>query len=97
VLVAALGTDLITAFTGVIEALGNMGPAFGEAGPTASFVDGYSTPARLLLATLMLVGRLEIFPMVLMLIVPYRSIRHVAPKGRLRQLRERRDQRPIGA
>jgi|TARA_B100002003_G_scaffold115352_2_gene106626 trk system potassium uptake protein TrkH len=96
-LVAALGTDLVTAFTGVIEALGNMGPAFGEAGPTASFVDGYSTPARLLLATLMLVGRLEIFPMVLMLIVPYRSIRHVAPKGRLRQLRERRDQRPIGA
>ena len=97
VLVAALGTDLITAFTGVIEALGNMGPAFGEAGPTASFVDGYSTPARLLLATLMLVGRLEIFPMILMLIVPYRSIRQVVPKGPLRQLRERRDQRPMGA
>ena len=48
-LVAALGTDLVTAFTGVISALGNMGPAFGEAGPTASIVDGYSTPARLVL------------------------------------------------
>ncbi|MBC8364450.1 MAG: TrkH family potassium uptake protein [Actinobacteria bacterium] len=96
-IVASLGTDLVTAFTGVIEALGNMGPAFGEAGPTASFVDGYSTPARLVLATLMLVGRLEIFPMVLMLIVPYRSIRQVTPKGPLRQLRERRAQRSIGA
>ena len=95
-LVAALGTDLVTAFTGVIAALGNMGPAFGEAGPTASFVDGYSTPARLVLAVLMLVGRLEIFPMVLMLIVPYRSIRRVTPKGPLRQFRERRARRPIG-
>jgi trk system potassium uptake protein TrkH len=88
--VSALGTDLVTAFTGVIEALGNMGPAFGEAGPTASFVDGYSTPARLVLALLMLVGRLEIFPMLLMLIVPYRSIRRVAPRGPLQQLRDRR-------
>ena len=95
-LVAALGTDLVTAFTGVISALGNMGPAFGEAGPTASFVDGYSTPARLVLAVLMLVGRLEIFPMVLMLVVPYRSIRRVTPKGPLRQFRERRARRPIG-
>lgn len=96
-LVAALGTDLVTAFTGVIGALGNMGPAFGEAGPTASFVDGYSTPARMVLATLMLVGRLEIFPMVLMLIVPYRSIRRVAPRGLVRPLRDRRQRRSVSA
>jgi trk system potassium uptake protein TrkH len=88
--VAALGTDLVTAFTGVIVALCNIGPALGEAGPTASFVDGYSAPARMALAMLMLVGRLEIFPMVLMLIAPYRGIRRVAPRGPLRLLLDRR-------
>ena len=78
VLVAALGTDLVTAVSGVIGSLGNMGPVLGAAGPTASFVDGFSTPARLVLALLMLVGRLEIFPMLLMLVAPYRSVRGVA-------------------
>jgi len=75
VVVAALGADLVTAFSGVISALGNMGPALGEAGPTASHVDAYPTPARLVLAVLMLVGRLEIFPMLLMFVAPYRRVR----------------------
>ncbi len=53
-------------------------------------MDGYSAPARMALAMLMLVGRLEIFPMVLMLIAPYRGIRRVAPRGPLRLLLDRR-------
>ena len=72
--VAALGTDLVTAMGGVIGSLGNMGPALGEAGPTASYADAYSTPARMVLSVLMLVGRLEIFPMLLMLVAPYRAL-----------------------
>ncbi len=75
VIVAALGADLVTAFSGVISALGNMGPALGEAGPTSSFADAYPTPARVVLTVLMLVGRLEIFPMLLMLVAPYRRVR----------------------
>ena len=75
VVVAALGTDLVTAFSGVISALGNMGPALGEAGPTASYADAVPTPARVVLSVLMLIGRLEIFPMLLMLVAPYRRIR----------------------
>jgi len=75
VVVAALGADLVSAFGGVISALSNMGPALGEAGPTASFSDAYSAPARCVLAILMLVGRLEIFPMLLMLVAPYRRVR----------------------
>ena len=82
VLVTALGTDLVTAVGGVIGALGNMGPALGDAGPTASFVDGFPTPARLVLALLMLIGRLEIFPMLLMLVAPYRSFRGAARESR---------------
>lgn len=75
VVVAALGVDLVTAASGVISALSNMGPALGEAGPTASFADAYPAPARIVLALLMLVGRLEIFPMLLMLVMPYRAVR----------------------
>ena len=75
VVVAALGADLVSAFGGVISALGNMGPALGEAGPTSSYADAYPAPARLVLALLMLVGRLEIFPMLLMLVAPYRTVR----------------------
>jgi len=64
----------VTAMGGVVGSLGNMGPALNRAGPTASFVDGFSTPARLVLAFLMLVGRLELFPMLLMLVAPYRTL-----------------------
>ncbi|MDE0833918.1 MAG: TrkH family potassium uptake protein [Acidimicrobiales bacterium] len=82
VAVTALGTDLVTAVGGVIGALGNMGPALGDVGPADSFVDGFSTPARMVLAVLMLVGRLEIFPMLLMLVAPYRSLRGAGRRNR---------------
>ncbi len=71
----ALGAEPLTAATGAIGSLGNMGPTLGEAGPTASFTEAFSTPARLVLAALMVVGRLEIFPMVLMVVAPYRAVR----------------------
>nr|MCS5686473.1 hypothetical protein [Acidimicrobiales bacterium] len=80
--VAALGSDFLTALSGVFSALGNMGPALNQAGPTASFVDGYSSPARTVLALLMLVGRLEIFPMLLMVVAPYRAIQRHVPGRR---------------
>ena len=85
--VAALGVDLVSAFGGVISALGNMGPALGEAGPTASYADAYPTPARMVLAVLMLIGRLEIFPMLLMLVAPYRTF-DGATRGMRIRLRE---------
>ena len=59
VVVAALGVDPVTAASGVISALSNMGPALGEAGPTSNFTV-FPRPARLVLAGLLLVGRLEI-------------------------------------
>ena len=88
VVVAALGVDLVSAFGGVISALGNMGPALGEAGPTASYSDAYPTPARMVLSVLMLVGRLEIFPMLLMLVAPYRVL-DGATRGTRIRLRRR--------
>ena len=72
-ILTALGTDLITSLSGTFSTLGNMGPGLGEIGPTSSFVDGFSAPGRLLLLLFMLIGRLEIFPMLLMFVVPYRN------------------------
>ena len=72
---AALGVDLETSIGTIVSTLGNMGPALGEAGPTASFAEAFSVPARLLLVVFMLIGRLEIFPMLLMFAAPYRALR----------------------
>lgn len=74
VLVTTLGGDLETTIGAVIGSMGNMGPALNEAGPTASFSDAFTQPARLVLAAFMLIGRLEIFPMLLMFAAPYRAV-----------------------
>lgn len=75
VLLTGLGGGLEESIGAIIGSLGNMGPALGEAGPTASFSDAFSQPARLLIALFMLVGRLEIFPMLLMFAAPYQAAR----------------------
>ena len=62
----ALGAEMETALGGVVSALGNMGPALGEAGPTGSYSEAFSQPARLVLALMMVIGRLEIVAALLM-------------------------------
>jgi len=64
-LVAATGADLITSASAAISAMSNMGPTLGDAGPTANFTV-FTRPARLILAGLMLIGRLEIYAIMLM-------------------------------
>ncbi|MGI9623261.1 MAG: TrkH family potassium uptake protein [Acidimicrobiales bacterium] len=65
-LVAATGSDVLTSASASISAMSNMGPALGEAGPTANFLV-FDRPARMILAALMLIGRLEIYAVMLML------------------------------
>lgn len=77
--VTLLGGGVEESLSGVIGSLGNMGPAFGEAGPTATFLEAFPTPARLVLAFLMLVGRLELFAVLLMFAAPRRAIRRMRP------------------
>ena len=71
-------------YAAVVGSLGNMGPAFGEAGPTATFQAAFSTPARLILAVLMLAGRLELFAVLLMFSTPTRFVQTAAPRRRVR-------------
>ncbi|NNF64136.1 MAG: TrkH family potassium uptake protein [Acidimicrobiia bacterium] len=62
-----LGADLgiITAATAVASALGNIGPGLDVVGPVGNFAS-VPVPGKWLLAVLMIVGRLEIFPVVLL-------------------------------
>jgi trk system potassium uptake protein len=68
VLLAGIGVDFVTALGAVAAAIGNIGPGFGMVGP----VDNFSQIPYLgkwLLAWLMLLGRLEIYTLII-LVVP---------------------------
>ena len=65
----ALGSsDLVTSTSAVVASLGNIGPGLGEVGPTANYAL-VSPPGKWLLSLLMIVGRLEILP-ILVLAMP---------------------------
>ena len=59
------GLDLITSTSAVASALGNIGPGLGAVGPTANYL---AVPwlGKWLLSFLMIAGRLEIFPVLLL-------------------------------
>ena len=58
--------DLVTTFTALASCINNIGPGLEMVGPTGNFAD-FSAFSKLLLSFDMLVGRLEIFPMLLLL------------------------------
>ncbi len=51
--------DMVTGFSVSLACLGNIGPAFGPAGPMGNF-DGFSSTTKILLIFAMWIGRLEI-------------------------------------
>ncbi len=57
--------DLSTSFTAVLSCISNVGPGLELAGPMGSFAV-FSYPSKLVLALIMIVGRLEIFPVLLL-------------------------------
>ncbi|MFN3217459.1 MAG: TrkH family potassium uptake protein [Acidimicrobiales bacterium] len=72
--VTATGAEPLMAASGVISAMSNMGPALGEAGPTSNFTV-FERPARMILAVIMLIGRLEITAVLLMFASSARAVR----------------------
>ncbi|MBL0731249.1 MAG: TrkH family potassium uptake protein [Desulfosarcina sp.] len=67
VLLAGMGVDSITSITAVASAIGNIGPGFGLVGP----VDNYAQlpyMGKWLLIWCMLLGRLEIFTVIILLV-----------------------------
>ena len=57
--------DVLTNFTATLACIGNIGPGLNYVGPSLNF-GFYSPYCKILLSFVMLVGRLEIFPMILM-------------------------------
>ncbi len=56
--------DLITSISGVLACINNIGPGLGALGPTCTY-SGLSAVSKLVLSADMLIGRLEIFPLLL--------------------------------
>ena len=66
VLVVSLdGKDMISNFTAVATSIGNVGPGLGIVGPMGNF-SSYSDLSKLVFSFCMIVGRLEIFPVLLL-------------------------------
>ena len=58
--------DIETNLSATVSCLNNVGPGFGTVGPASSYA-AYSDPATLLLTITMLIGRLEIYPVIFIL------------------------------
>jgi trk system potassium uptake protein len=67
-ILAAMGLDLVTALGAAASCLGNIGPGFGTVGPVENFAH-LPAAAKWVLAWCMLLGRLEIYT-VIILVVP---------------------------
>lgn len=59
------GLDLVTATSAVAASIGNIGPGLGEVGPASNYAN-LPELAKWMLASLMIVGRLEIFPVLVL-------------------------------
>lgn len=60
------GFDLVTNFTAVTATINNIGPGLAIVGPTANFAN-FSNISKLVLTFDMIAGRLELFPMLILL------------------------------
>ncbi|MGR6836008.1 TrkH family potassium uptake protein [Syntrophomonas erecta] len=65
-----MGLDIVSGTTAVLACLGNIGPGFGLVGPTQNF-SFIPDVGKYLLSLLMLLGRLEIYPILVMLVPEY--------------------------
>ncbi len=69
-IMAAMGMDLISAFSSVAACIGNIGPGLGLVGPAANYLSVPET-GKWILIFCMLLGRLEIYTVILLLTPEY--------------------------
>ena len=67
ILLGAMGIDMVTSFGAVASCIGNIGPGFGTVGPTENFAH-LPVLAKWLLLWCMLLGRLEIYTIIILLV-----------------------------
>lgn len=70
IIMAATGLDLVSAFTSVAATLGNVGPGLGAVGPANNYamISGFG---KILLSILMLLGRLEIYTVLVLFSISF--------------------------
>ncbi len=73
--IALTGPDLVTSFSAAATAFGNVGPGLGDVGPTHDFLE-LPRLARWVTMGQMLLGRLEIYPVILAMSVVTLRRRH---------------------
>lgn len=66
VMVISTGVDIVTSTSGIATAMGGIGPGFGTIGPVSNFAH-LPDLAKLILALFMILGRLEIYTVVVIL------------------------------
>ena len=57
--------DIVSTVSAVASSIGNVGPGLGSVGPTENYL-GIAAPGKWMLAGLMIVGRLEILPILIL-------------------------------
>ncbi len=67
VIIVLTGVDIVTAFSASATAFGNVGPGLGDIGPSSDFL-ALPAEARAVSLVAMLLGRLEIYPLLLALV-----------------------------
>jgi trk system potassium uptake protein len=67
-LIGLTGPDLVTSFSAAASSFGNVGPGLGDVGPASDYLTLHWT-ARMVSMAQMLLGRLEIYPVILALSV----------------------------
>ncbi len=84
VVLSLLGADLPTSSGSVVTAMGGVGPGLGVAGPASNFLvfDGWQ---RFVLIFLMLLGRLEIYPLILFVLPVSAAVRRSSKRSRRRR------------
>ncbi|MFI3206599.1 MAG: TrkH family potassium uptake protein [Clostridia bacterium] len=65
ILISIDGFDITTTVTSVIACINNIGPGLGEVGPTGNFSQ-FSDFSKIILSINMLIGRLELFPVLIL-------------------------------
>jgi trk system potassium uptake protein TrkH len=65
ILMASMGLDMATSFGAVVASMGNIGPGLGQVGPTDNYAH-IPISGKWVLAALMLMGRLELFTVIIL-------------------------------
>lgn len=95
VAISLLGSDLPTSAGSVVTTMGGVGPALGEAGPASNFLV-FDGTQRALLMFLMLLGRLEIYPLILFALPVSAAVRRSSKRRRHRRVSVDRGDRLVG-